>query len=92
MIIRLILTDADPTRSFFRSVDQFLPTPKCRILSALETSLISHIGLGQRDVFSMVKVDRVGSGVERRGDERGRAGALNDDSAGGAVYYSITGG
>ncbi len=41
---------------------------------------MSHIVLGHLDVFPMVEVYRVGGGVERRGDERCRAGASNDGS------------
>ncbi len=85
MVIRLIFIVTDPTRRLFRSVDQVLPTAKNRIVSATEVSQMGHIGLEQEDIFPMVGVDRVGGGVERRGDERCRAGAANDGSTGGAI-------
>ncbi len=86
VVVRLIFIVADPARSFFRSVDQVLPTAKCRMVSATEAYKMSHIGLGNLDVFSTVEVYRVGGGVERHGDEWCRAGASNDGSAGGAVF------
>ncbi len=85
MVIWLIFIVANPTRSFFRSVDQVLPTAKCRMVSVTEASQMSHVGLGQLVVFSIVGVDRVGDSVERRGDERCGIGTSNDGSAGGAV-------
>ncbi len=54
-------------------------------MSATEMPQMSHIGLGQQDVISMIKDDRVDGGGERRGDEKCGAGASNDGSAGGAV-------
>ncbi len=36
MVVCLIFIVADPTRSFFRSVDQVVPATKCRIVSATE--------------------------------------------------------
>ncbi len=45
------------------------------MVSATEAPQMSHIGLGQQDVVTMVGDDRVGGGAERRGDERCRAGA-----------------
>ncbi len=67
--VRLLFIVADPARSFLRSVDQVLPTAKCRMVFATEASQMSEIGLGHLDVFSMVEVYRVGGGVERLGDE-----------------------
>ncbi len=84
MVVRLIFIVADPTRSFVRSVDQVLPTAKCRMVSATEASQISHIGRGHLYGCAVVEVYRIGGGVERRGDERCGAGASNDGSAGGA--------
>ncbi len=85
VVVRLIFIFAYPTCSFFRPVDQVLPTAKCMMVSATEASQMSRIGLGHLDVFLMVEVYRVGGGVERRGDELCRSGALDDGSAGGAV-------
>ncbi len=45
VLVRLIFIVADQTLSFFRSVDQVLPTAKCRMVSATEASQMSHIGL-----------------------------------------------
>ncbi len=83
MGVRRIFIVADPTRSFFRLVDQVLPTAKCRMISATEASQMSYLGLGHLDAFSMVEVYRVGGGVERRGGERSRDGASNDVSGAG---------
>ncbi len=44
--IRLIFIVADPTRSFFRFVDQVLPVARCRMVSATEMPQMRHIGLG----------------------------------------------
>ncbi len=85
MVIRLIFMVADPTRSFFRSDDQVLPATKSRMMSATEAPQMSHIGLGQQDVFSIIGDGRVCCGVERSGEKLCRAGASNDGSAGGAV-------
>ncbi len=85
MVVRLIFIVANPTRSFFRSVDQVLPTAKYKMVSATEASQMSRIGLIHLHIFSIVEVYRVGGGMERRGDECCRAGAPDDGSVGGAV-------
>ncbi len=38
VVLRFIFIVADSTRSFFRSVDQVLPTAKCRMVSATNAS------------------------------------------------------
>ncbi len=85
MVVCLIFIIAYPTVCFLRSVDQMLPTAKCRVVSATEASQMSHVGLGHLEVFSMTEVRRIGGGVERRGDERSQAGTPNNGSVGGAV-------
>ncbi len=72
MVACLIFIIAYPTGSFFRSVDQELPTVKCRVVSATEASQMSHLGIEHLDVFAMVEVYQVGGGVERRNDEQAR--------------------
>ncbi len=64
MVMRLVFIVADPTGSFYRSVDQVLPAAKYRIVSATEALQIFHIGLGKQEVFLMVEDDRVGGGVD----------------------------
>ncbi len=70
VVVCRIFIIAYPTGNFFRSVDQMVPTAKCRMVSATEASQMSHVGLGHLEVFSMTEVRRVGGGVERRGDEQ----------------------
>ncbi len=72
VVVCLIFIVADPSRSFFRSVDQMLPAAKSRVMSATEASQMSHVGLGQLEVFSKNEVCWVSGGVERRGDEWSR--------------------
>ncbi len=83
VVERLICIVADLIRRFFRSVDQVLPTAKCRMVSVIYQMI--RIWLGHLDVFSMVEGYWVGGGVKRHGYERCRADASDDGSAGGAV-------
>ncbi len=48
------------------------------MMSATGASQMSYTGLGQQYVLSIVWVDRIGGGVERRRDERCRADASKD--------------
>ncbi len=85
MVVGLVFIIAYPARSFFRSVDQMLPTVKGRMMSATEASQMSHVGLGHLEVFPKNEVCRVSGSGERRGDEWRRIGTPNDGSVGGAV-------
>ncbi len=70
VVVCLIFIIAYPARSFFRSVEQMLPTAKSRMMSATEASQMSHVGFGHLEVFSKNEVFWVSGGVERRGGER----------------------
>ncbi len=70
VVVCLLFINAYPAGSFFRPVDQVLPTTKCRMVSAPEASQMSNVGLGHLDVFSMTEVRRVGGGVEMNGVEQ----------------------
>ncbi len=80
VVVCLIFIIAYPARSFFRSIDQMLPTAKSRMMSATEASQMSHVGLGHLEVFSKNEVCRVSGSVERRGDEWSRTGTPNGGS------------
>ncbi len=47
---------------------------------------MSQFWLGHQDALSMVEVYLACGGLERLGDEKCRADALDDGSVGGAVY------
>ncbi len=85
VVVCLIFIIVYPACSFFRSVDQMLPTAKSKMMFATEASHMSHVRLGHLEVFSKNEVCWLSGGVERRGDERSRAGAPNNASAGGEV-------
>ncbi len=52
VVVRLIMIIAYPAHSFFRSVDQMLPAAESRVMSAMEASQMSPVGLGHLEVFS----------------------------------------
>ncbi len=66
VVVCLIFIIANPARSFFRSVEQMLPAARCRMVSAAEAPKVSHVGLGQLGIISMVWTDTVLCGVKRR--------------------------
>ncbi len=56
VVVRLIFIIAYPARTFFRLFAQMLPAAKSRVMSATETSQMSHFWLGHLGVFSKNEV------------------------------------